>query len=91
MRLRNLFEYSSIEQAKSDVINTINGLDPSDEKGAELIDRIFRALNSEETGGKIEKAFGPQWQTKECQTMLSYSTLLKLLRLYLQWTVILQE
>jgi|TARA_B110000908_G_C10219217_1_gene434403 hypothetical protein len=59
MRLRNLFEYSSIEQAKSDVINTINGLDPSDEKGAELIDRIFRALNSEETGGKIEKAFGP--------------------------------
>ena len=54
-----IVEYTSIEQAKADVINTITMLDPSDKKGAELIDRIFRALNSEETGGKIEKAFGP--------------------------------
>ena len=59
MRLRHLFEYSDINQAKADVLKSINALDPKDEKGAELIDRIFRALNNEDIGGKIQQSFGP--------------------------------
>ena len=59
MRLRNLFEYTDITQAKADVLKSINALDPNDEKGAELIDRIFRALNNEDISGKINKAFLP--------------------------------
>ena len=54
-----IVEYDSIEQAKSDVLNRIEMLDPSDNDNATLIDKIFRALSSKETGNKIEQAFGP--------------------------------
>ncbi|MGY8868156.1 MAG: hypothetical protein ACKVJK_21320 [Methylophagaceae bacterium] len=54
-----ILEYDSIDQAKVDILNRIESLDSSDEENAKLIDKIFRALSSKDTGSKIEKAFGP--------------------------------
>lgn len=52
-----LAEYKGISQAKKDIIQTIVDLDPKDELGAKLLDRIFKVLNSDDIGGKIQKAF----------------------------------
>ena len=52
-----LAEYKGISQAKKDIIQRIVDLDPKDELGAKLLDRIFKVLNSDDIGGKIQKAF----------------------------------
>ena len=52
-----LAEYKGISQAKKDIIQRIVDLDPKDELGAKLLDRIFKVLNSDDIGGKIVNAF----------------------------------
>jgi hypothetical protein len=52
-----LAEYKGISQAKKDIIQRIVDLDPKDELGAKLLDRIFKVLNSDDIGGKIVKSF----------------------------------
>ena len=52
-----LAEYKGISQAKKDIIQRIVDLDPKDELGAKLLDRIFKVLNSDDIGGKIVNSF----------------------------------
>jgi hypothetical protein len=52
-----LREYKGISQAKKDIIQRIVDLDPKDELGAKLLDRIFKVLNSDDISGKIAKSF----------------------------------
>lgn len=57
MRVFELFEYDDIGSEKENIIQTISGLDATDEKHAAILDRIFKLLNSEHVGGRISTAF----------------------------------
>ena len=52
-----LAEYKGISQAKKDIIQKIVDLDPKDELGAKLLDRIFKVLNTDTISGKIVNSF----------------------------------
>ncbi|MGB0757871.1 MAG: hypothetical protein ACPGO5_05500, partial [Patescibacteria group bacterium] len=52
-----LAEYKGISQAKKEIIQKIVDLDPKDELGAKLLDRIFKVLNTDTISGKIVNSF----------------------------------
>ena len=57
MRLRNLFEYDSLEAEKETIISKIAGLQAENEEDAVLLDRIYKLLNSGSIGQSITNAF----------------------------------
>tara|TARA_B100000809_G_scaffold246795_1_gene275125 strand:+ start:1482 stop:2573 length:1092 start_codon:yes stop_codon:yes gene_type:complete len=61
MRLKQLLEYDSkdLEKAKANILDQIGNLDTSDEKGIKILDKVFKILNSEQSGTSINAAFGP--------------------------------
>ena len=52
-----LKEYQDIGAEKDNIIKTISGLDASNEQHADLLDRIYKLLNSEDIGRTLDKAF----------------------------------
>ena len=52
-----LKEYTDLSAEKDNIIKTISGLDATNEQHAELLDRIFKLLNSEHIGKTLDKAF----------------------------------
>lgn len=52
-----LVEYQDIRKAKEQIIRTISGLDASNEQQAEILDRIWKLLNSDDVSDKVTKAF----------------------------------
>lgn len=58
MRYRELYEYQSPDQAKSDIIQTVSGLEANNEEDAALLDKIYRVLNGDNIKTKIAQAFG---------------------------------
>lgn len=54
---RLLNEYTDLSAEKDNIIKTISGLDATNEQHAELLDRIFKLLNSEHIGKTLDKAF----------------------------------
>lgn len=60
MRLKQLFlEYENIDQAKANILDQISNIDTQDEKGVKILDRVFKVLNSEQSGTSIQNAFIP--------------------------------
>ena len=53
-----LVEYTSLNQAKTEIIKTISGLNASNEEEAKIIDRIWNVLNSKDISNKVNVAFG---------------------------------
>ena len=52
-----LKEYTDLSAEKDNIIKTNSGLDATNEQHAELLDRIFKLLNSEHIGKTLDKAF----------------------------------
>lgn len=52
-----LVEYQDIRQAKQVIIKTISGLDVSDKKQAEILDRVWKILNKDDVSQKVTTAF----------------------------------
>lgn len=52
-----LVEYTDLNRAKQQIISTISGLDARNQKEAEILDRIWRVLNTNDSGEKINTAF----------------------------------
>ena len=52
-----LKEYQDIGAEKDNIIKTISGLDASNEQHADLLDRIYKLINSEDIGRTLDKAF----------------------------------
>ena len=52
-----LKEYKDIGAEKDNIIKTISGLDATNEEHADLLDRIYKLLNSEDIGKTLDKAF----------------------------------
>ena len=50
-------EYKDIGAEKDNIIKTISGLDASNEQHADLLDRIYKLINSEDIGRTLDKAF----------------------------------
>ena len=57
MRLTTLFEYDNLDKAKANILDQIANLDTSDENSIKVLDRVFRNLNSEQSGTTINAAF----------------------------------
>ena len=52
-----LKEYTDLGTEKDNIIKTISGLDASNEQHANLLDRIYKLLNSEHIGKTLDNAF----------------------------------
>ena len=52
-----LNEYTDLSTEKDNIIKTISGLDATNEQHANLLDRIYKLLNSEHIGKTLDKAF----------------------------------
>ena len=52
-----LKEYDSIDTAKQEIIKTVSGLSADNKEEAQLLDRIYKLLNSERIGTTIGTAF----------------------------------
>lgn len=52
-----LREYDSLDQEKNNIISKISGMDATNEKDAEILDRIYKLLNSETIQPNIANAF----------------------------------
>jgi hypothetical protein len=52
-----LVEYTNIDQAKQEIIKTVSGLDARNEQQAEILDRVWKVLNRDDVGQKIDTAF----------------------------------
>jgi|TARA_B100000131_G_scaffold267195_1_gene265399 hypothetical protein len=65
-----LFEYESLEQAKAEIIKTINALDPN-EQNQELLDKVYTVLNSGNVTGRFSNVLPKtlQGEYNEIQTM----------------------
>jgi hypothetical protein len=50
-------EYTDLGSEKDNIIKTISGLDATNEQHADLLDRIYKLLNSEHIGKTLDKAF----------------------------------
>jgi len=59
MRLKKLFEYDSknLDKAKANILNQIGNLDTTDDDNIRILDKVFRILNSEQSGTTINAAF----------------------------------
>ncbi len=71
MRARQvLFEYENLEQAKAEIIKSINALDPN-EQNSELLDKIYTVLNSGNVTGRFSSVLPKtlQGEYNEIQTM----------------------
>jgi len=54
---KSLNEYADLEKEKEQIITTISGMKASDEQEAQILDRIWRLLNSEQVQDAINKGF----------------------------------
>ena len=65
-----LFEYENLEQAKAEIIKSINALDPN-EQNSELLDKIYTVLNSGNVTGRFSSVLPKtlQGEYNEIQTM----------------------
>jgi hypothetical protein len=52
-----LREYENIDSAKQEIIQTLAGFDANDEQHAQILDRIWKLLHSENFSGNIENSF----------------------------------
>lgn len=52
-----LVEYTNINQAKQEIIRTVSGLDARNEQQAEILDRVWKVLNRDDVGEKVNTAF----------------------------------
>lgn len=59
MRYKDLriVEYKDLNQAKQEIIKTISGLDARNEQQAEILDRVWKVINRDDVGQKIDTAF----------------------------------
>jgi hypothetical protein len=57
MRLKNLFEYDDLNTEQETIISKVAGLQAENEQDAELLDKIYRLLNSGTIGQSITNAF----------------------------------
>lgn len=58
MRYRDLVEYEDLGQEKEQIISTISGLSADNEDEANLLDRIWKVLNTGTISTNIDTAFG---------------------------------
>ncbi len=60
MRYREfLAEYRSVKQAQQQVIQTLSGLQADNPEHAKILDKIYKIINTDQIGGKIDKALIP--------------------------------
>ena len=60
MRYKEILkEYRSIKQAQQQVIQTLSGLQADNPEHAKILDRIYKIINTDSIGGKIDKALIP--------------------------------
>src|SRR6056300_978085 len=57
MRYKDLFEYEDLNQEKQQIIQTISGLSADNQDEANLLDRIWKILNSGTISTNIDNAF----------------------------------
>jgi hypothetical protein len=55
----SLKEYKNIKQAQQQIIKTLSGLNADDKEHAKVLDRIYKLINTDTIGGKIDKALIP--------------------------------
>ena len=54
-----LAEYKSVKQAQQQVIQTLSGLEADNPEHAKILDKIYKIINTDSIGGKIDKALIP--------------------------------
>ena len=59
-----LREYRSIKQAQQQIIKTLSGLQADNQEHAKILDKIYKIINTDNIGGKMDQALIPP-QTDE--------------------------
>ena len=58
MRYKDILEYTDLSKEKEQIISTISGLSADNQDEANLLDRIWKILNSGTISQNIDTAFG---------------------------------